>query len=148
MNDQSSRAQVVARRAELLAELLFQELGATLIARVTDPDVGYDLLVSFPNEKKGINTFAIEIKASERPVADSFPLDRATYHRLAHSNIPAMLLVVDVKRNHLYYAWLRADADLAGRAAVSVPVAEITDATKPALRAQLQRATGLVAAAG
>lgn len=143
-----SRAERAGRRAELLAEVFFQELEPEFIARPPTPRVGYDLLVGFRNGKSGINTFAVEVKPTERPVGPRFPLPRRTFERLAHSNVPGILLVVDVKRNRLYYAWLRANSAVREAAAVSVPIVELTDATKPALRRRLQSAEDAVAAAG
>ena len=148
MNARITRSELVARRAELLAEVLLQELDAAFIARPTTEDVGYDLLVGFSNEKTGINTFAVGVKSTERPVGPRFSLDRSTFRRIAHSNVPGILLVADVKQNRLYYAWLRSNGPECGTATVSVALTEVTDATKAHLRKQFRSANGAVAAAG
>jgi hypothetical protein len=148
MSARTDRSSLPARRAELLAEVFFEELKPEFVARPPTPDVGYDLLVGFRNEKSGINTFAVEVKSTEEPVGPRFPLPRTTFDRLAHSNVPAILLVVDVKRNQLYYAWLLANGEKRGTPTVSVPLTELTDATKPVLLRRLQSANGAVAAAG
>jgi hypothetical protein len=61
------------------------------------------------------------------------------YKCLARSNIPALLLVVDVKRNRVYYAWLTAEDSKGHREGpnISVPVTEVTDEVKAKLRRQL-----------
>lgn len=148
MSDRNTRPNLAGRRAELLAEVFFQELDPAFIARPPTPDVGYDLLVGFPNDKAGINTFAVEVKSTERPVGQDFPIPRTAFNRMVHSNVPGILLVVDVKRNRLYYAWLRANGQTRSTQTVSVPVVELTDAAKENLRKLLRSADGAVAAAG
>lgn len=148
MSGRTSRSQRAGRRAELLAEVFFQELEPAFIARPPTPDVGYDLLVGFHNEKSGINTFAVEVKSTEEPPGPRFAIQRKTFDRIAHSNVPGVLLVVDVKRNRLYYAWLRSNGQTRGTPTVSISLTEITDATKGELRRQLRSADGVVAAAG
>ena len=46
MNNTRSQAEIVGRRAELLAELFLQDLGATFVSRPTD-DSGIDFIVAF-----------------------------------------------------------------------------------------------------
>jgi hypothetical protein len=138
---------LTSRRAELLAEVFFQELDPVFISRPTQ-DVGYDLLVGFRNEKAGINTFAVEVKATERPPGSRFPLPRKVFNRIVHSNVPGLLVVADVKKNQLYYAWLRSSDGEGNATTISVRVVEINDATKNELLGQFRRADARVAAAG
>jgi hypothetical protein len=144
----NSRSDLVGRRAELLAELFFQELDPVFISKPTTSELGYDLLVGFSNDKAGINTFAVEVKSTERPPAARFPIERSVFDRLAHSNVPGLLLVVDVKRSQLYYAWLRSSETEIRNHAVFVELATINEATKEELKRQFQMANGGVAAAG
>ena len=104
MNNTRSQAEIVGRRAELLAELFLQDLGATFVSRPTD-DSGIDFIVAFPNGQGGTNLSAVEVKATEHPVGEFYALDKKWYRRLAHSNVPSLLLVVDAKHNRLYHAW-------------------------------------------
>jgi hypothetical protein len=139
MNNTKSQAEIVARRAELLVELFLQDLGANF---VSDPRAatGYDFIVAFPNGKGGTNFSAVEVKATDRPIGHSYPLDKRWYKRLAHSNIPSLLLVVDAKQNRLYHAWLgegkvkKLDSDTR---TVRVPVVPIDDAVKEQIRERL-----------
>jgi hypothetical protein len=48
----------------------------------------------------------VQVQATEQPVAAAVHADAEQYERLAYSNIPALLLVVDVKRNRLFYSWI------------------------------------------
>jgi hypothetical protein len=139
MNNTKSHTEIVARRAELLVELFLQDLGATF---VSDPrsDTGYDFIVAFPNGKSGTNFSAVEVKATERPIGHFYPLDKKWYTRLAHSNVPSLLLVVDAKQNRLYHAWpgegavktLNSDART-----VNVPVVPLDDTVKEQIRERL-----------
>jgi hypothetical protein len=139
MSSTKSQAEIVARRSELLVELFLQDLGATF---VSDPRsaTGYDFIVAFPNGQGGTNFSAVEVKATDRPIGHSYPLDKKWYKRLAHSNVPTLLLVVDAKQNRLYHAWpgegdvkkLNSDART-----VLVPVVPIDDVVKEQIRERL-----------
>lgn len=123
MTATQSRSKMIARRGEVMAELFLEEEGPRFLSRPTSPDVGYDLLVGFLNDAGGINTFAVEVRADEQPPPASgvrLPLPR--FDRLAKSNIPGLLLVVDVKANTLYSAWLAPELASDRTAAVHVPV--------------------------
>lgn len=130
-----------------MAELFLEELEPEFISRPTSPDLGYDFLVGFLNERRGINTIAIEVKSTERTPAGRIPIARHTFDRIAHSNIPGLLLVADVKQNQMYYAWLKA-GERTGTANVSVPLVEVDDASKALLRKQVRATEAIVSAAG
>ena len=134
----SSHAQIVGRRSEILAELFLQELGPTFLSRPTQ-DLGFDFLVGFNNTKGGLNTFAVEVKGTDTSITSSFSLDRSSYRRLVRSNLPVFLLAVDVKQNRLFYGWPKADEATVTKASskISVPVVEVNDTTKAALRRRL-----------
>jgi hypothetical protein len=145
MSTQRSRSHLVARRAELMAELFLVDLGPQFLSRPTD-DLGYDLLVGFLNTEGGINTFAVEVKSTERPLT-RFQLPRRSLERVVKSNIPGLLLVADVKQNRMYYAWLSDDGN-GDDQSVSIPLTEVTEATQAELQRQLESPSARVAAAG
>ena len=117
------------------------------ISRPPIKDVGYDLLVGFSNDKAGVNTFSVEVKSTEEPPSElRFPIPRSVFNRIAHSNVPGLLLVADVKRNQLYYAWLTSGGSNGGGHTVSIPVVEISETTKKKLKNQLRKANGVEAA--
>jgi hypothetical protein len=136
MNDTRAQAHVVGRRAELLAELFLQDLGAEFVSRPTG-DTGIDFVVGFPNGHGGTNLSKVEVKATERPVGDSYPLDTRHYKRLAHSNVPALLLVVDAKRNQLYYAWPDDEEVNSSVRAVKIRVTPVNEEVKEQIRERL-----------
>ena len=147
MSPRQSQSHVSARRAELMAELFLQELEPQFLSRPTSADVGYDLLVGFANKKGGINTFAVEVKSTQRTPGARFPLPKRTFDRFVVSNIPGLLLVADVKATRMYYAWLTANRN-SGNETVSIPLTEVNDATKKQLRKQLEAVGAGLAAVG
>ncbi len=138
MSKNASDAQYIARRAELHAQLFLQDIGATFVS-VPTADIGYDFVVGFPNNNGGLNFSVIEVKSTERPQPRTYALSPPWFNRLAYTNLPAMLLVIDVKQNHLYCAWPK-EVELEkhtvnGR--IRVPLFEIDEAMKPSIRAKL-----------
>jgi hypothetical protein len=141
MSGSSSRAEFVGRRGELLAELFLQDLGPELLARAT-PNLGYDFLVGFPNERGGINNFLVEVKSTEKLSPDRFPLSRRWYERFRNSNTPCLLVVVNVKENRFYCALISRDSDPVDTSVrdadrVMVRLIEVDYAAKEELRKQL-----------
>jgi hypothetical protein len=138
MSDTNTNAHLVARRAELMVELFLQDIGATLVSKPVT-DVGYDFVVGFPNSSGGINLSAIEVKATENPVAEFYPLPVRWYKRLAHANVPGLLLVVDAKRNRIYHAWPWPKALRKHRnsGTIQVPVIEVDDEVKKQIHQRL-----------
>jgi hypothetical protein len=148
MSNANSRTEVIERRGILLAELLFQDLKADFISRSTQ-DADTDFLVGFSNAKAGVNTFSVQIKATEKPVTKSgFAISKSVFNRLAYSNVPGLLIVVDVKQNRLYYAWLKPENSKARGDTVLVSLSEIDEKANAELKAQLTRVYGGHAVAG
>lgn len=142
-----NRAKAAERRAELMAELLLEELGAVFVSRSTGGDVGFDLLAGFRNEQGGTNTFTVEVKATEEAAGSSVRLERKTFERLSRSNTPALLLLANVKEHRLYYGWLRQDGARTGKT-VPVAVAMLDDEGRKVLREELTTSRRAMAAAG
>ena len=123
MTTKKSKAHIIERRGQLIAELFLQDLNPSFVARPTS-DFGYDFLIGFPNTGGGINNCAVRVEATERPVPPRFPIDAETYRLLAHSNIPALLIVADVKRNRLFHAEIAGGSTGARRVGSSRQIAE------------------------
>jgi hypothetical protein len=138
MKAEYTHSGMVEHRGELMAELLLQDLHPTFVARA-NRDLGYDYFAGFANSKGGINITAVEVKATDRPVPALLPINRRTYDRLAHSNIPVLVLVADVKQNRLFYGWPKPNGGSERRRSdtVAMPLVEIDDHTKAQLRGRL-----------
>lgn len=118
-----SNAALIGRRGELLAELFLTDLGAKVTRFPFD---GPDYLVLLENKEKGLQLMTVEVKAIERPLPEKFAANTRIVEWAAKSNIPLLLLVVDVKQNKLGCAWLdevaRELPRRAGSQQVSVPL--------------------------
>lgn len=137
MTIKPSKAELIGRRAELIAELFFQDLNADYVAQPSS-HVGYDYLVGFLNARGGMNNYIVEVKATEKRVSSRFPLQRKHYERLTNSNTPALLLVVNVKENQVFYGSLRPES-IEGHDdtdTVMIPVVAVDDALRAELRRQ------------
>jgi hypothetical protein len=143
MSGKKTRASLIERRGELLAELFLEELQPLFLARSTR-DLDYDLLLGLRNSKGGINHIGVEVKTTKRLSQMRYPLPQSLFERLRNSNFPVLLLVVNAKENRLYFALLDALPELSeyGLLAseftpVQVELTEINDETKKALMDRL-----------
>jgi hypothetical protein len=138
MSVNESRTKMVARRAELLAQLFLEELQPQFVAQSTG-NPNYDFFVGIRHSKGGFNNIVVEVKSTERLTRNQYQLAKRTYEKYAYSNLPALLIVVDVKENRLYYAWLTPDGvELANESStVRIDLIEINDDTKQALKERL-----------
>lgn len=138
MNMTQSVQKSIYRRGELLAELFLQELDPDFVAQPTG-EFAYDFFVGISNAKDGINNFAVEVKATERLAGNRYSISRQQYNRWANSNIPVLLLVVDVKENRIYYHWPTTEESdqFGGSDMITIYLTEIDDESKQELRNRL-----------
>jgi hypothetical protein len=85
MSDRT-KAELLRRRGELLAELFLQEMGAEFVARPTT-DLGYDFFVGFNNSDGGVNVAAVEVIATDRPVHSHYRVQKRLYRRLDRKSV-------------------------------------------------------------
>lgn len=134
MSKQKSREQMLSHRAELMAQLFFEELNPTFMSQPTQ-DIGYDLLVGFQNKLGGINTFAVAVESTENLREKCFSVAEHKFLQIVRSNVPGILFVVDVKQNQIYYAWLSAAYESKSKA-ISIPLSELNAEAKKKLHEQ------------
>lgn len=121
-----------------MAELFLQELEPEFVAQSTEDEFGFDFLVGFANKEGGVNTYAVQVKATEKPVRDTYQVPRQLFNRLTHSNIPLLLPVVDVKQNSLFYAWPSSEADVKPDVnIVSLPLTRLDEESRTKLRQRM-----------
>lgn len=121
-----------------MAELFLQELEPEFVAQSTADDFAFDFLIGFANKDGGVNTYAVEVKATDKPIKDTYRVPRELFNRLTHSNIPLILLVVDVKQNALFYAWPSQDGDVTPSVStVALPLIRVDEKSRAALREQM-----------
>jgi hypothetical protein len=140
MTAKRSHAAFLSYRAELMAELFLQELQPVSLLRSPSIDTGFDFLASFSTNTGRINTFAVEVKATEKEIESRFAVGARGFHRLVNSNVPGFYLIADVKRNGLFYSWpnsrLAESEPTSGT--VSISVTKLTDNNKKILLTRLR----------
>jgi hypothetical protein len=107
-------------------------LGAEFVARPSS-DFGYDFFVGFNNPESGVNIAAVEVKATDQPVPYRYAPQKRLFRKLANTNIPVLLLIVNVKENRLFYALPGAQATDFDANVVWVPVTPVDESTKTEL---------------
>lgn len=95
----------MGQRAELLAQLFLQDRASVWTA---NRDTGlFDAIAVFHTGDKKLRLIAVEVKATEQPVGKEFRFSARpeAIQPLGHANVPVLFLVVDVKRNEIFYGW-------------------------------------------
>jgi hypothetical protein len=129
------------RRAELLAQLFLQDIGASVWT--THGDKGpFDSIAVFHTKDKKLRMVAVEVKATDQPLDNEYGFQARpeAIRALRHSNVPVLFLVVDVKRNNVYHGWAfdirTGDVSTKHRAAVRciLPVRSASEGKEDLLR--------------
>jgi hypothetical protein len=110
MEKRAKRSNVVQRRAELLANLFLEDLGASVWAMSGPENVGpFDRFVAFLTNGPKLRVAGIKVRATQLPVGKEyrFRAGLETIRALQHSNVPVLFLVVDVKRNEIFCGWAK-----------------------------------------
>jgi hypothetical protein len=101
---------VVRQRGELLANLFLEDLGASVWVMKGREDVGpFDLIAFFPTDEQKLRVAGVKVRATQEPVGKEYRFQAGpeTIRALQHSNVPVLILVVNVKRNEIFYGWAR-----------------------------------------
>ena len=99
----TQKSELIGHRAELLAEMFLADCGASV---TRSPSGGFDFLAFFSPSEDDLQVIAVEVKSTESPIPKELAIDSKLLKRAARSNIPVLLLVVDVKQNKLGFAWI------------------------------------------
>lgn len=117
-----------------MAEMFLESLEPQFVAQSTNSKLVFDFFIGFLNPNGGINTFAVEVKATGRSIRGTYLLPANIYKILSNSNIPVLLLVVDVKENEFYYSWLSDKPEVSRlKNDVRVPVSKVDKESKSKL---------------
>jgi hypothetical protein len=143
MSTQSPNAELIGRRAELMAELFLEELGASFVAKSDTAEIPFGFFAGFPTSGGGLNTFAVEVKSTETPIMSPYPIHDKLVDYLMKSNIPVLLLVVDVKRNQIYFGWgsaiERSGTPSSKKASAFLRVTEVDNSVREQLHTELTK---------
>lgn len=100
----------VTKRGNLLAqEFLFELEPKQVVYTGDEKESPFDYLTLFTKEDGSLATLAIAIRATESPVKEGNFFPTEDLEKLKKSNIPVLILVIDVKRNHCFFGWATED---------------------------------------
>lgn len=85
----------------------------------------------------------VEVKATEQLATQRWSLKRSQYALLSESNVPALILVVDVKRSRYFYALANQSLAIGKGESVSFDIIEVDDKERTALVDKLSKAAVL-----
>jgi hypothetical protein len=116
--------------------MFLQEIGSRFVARPTRTDLGFDFLVGFPNRRGGVNFTVVEVKATGQSIRGKYKISTTQLARWMNSNLPTLVLIVDVKNNDIYWAWPAAPSTprTADHTMVVVPVIKDDVTSRESLR--------------
>lgn len=99
----TAKDEIIAQRGEFLAQSFLLDCGARLIE---SPDLAVDYLALFRENDESFQIAGVELETTERPLPDAITISAGLIARAARSNVPTLLLVIDVKLNKFAFAWL------------------------------------------
>jgi len=110
------------------------------LMQVTQQNTFGDFYVGFRTKKGRLVTIMVEVKATEKPVSGTFH-----FHGPESSNIPVLILVVDVKANELFFNWASEARGVSSSprsprrtSTLSIPVRKVTESSKRELLAEIE----------
>lgn len=95
----------VEERGTLLAESFLLGLGPHELRILRNSEVGFDYVAFFSKLDSAPVLVGVATIATEQEVNDDYPFQVAQLKRLQKSNIPILIVVLDVKRNEIYFNW-------------------------------------------
>ena len=105
MTDKKNNTWYVEERGALLAEGFLLELRPAELRIMQNSEVGFDYVAFFSKADSSPVLIGVEAQATEQKVNGGYPFQVAQLKRLQNSNIPILIVVLDVKRNEIYFNW-------------------------------------------
>lgn len=101
-----NEAWYIEERATLLAEDFLLKLGPAFLSK---PDKGLklDYIVFFQQPKKPLITIGVLVEATQKQIQEQISFYPIPARWILRSNIPVLLIVIDVKHNEVYFNWLQ-----------------------------------------
>ena len=98
----------ITKRGQLLSqEFLFELAPKQAIYTGDEPDHLFDYMALFPKSDGSLVTIAIAVKATEEEIEGAYPFKVSDLEKFKNSNIPVLILVIDVKRNKFFLNWAK-----------------------------------------
>jgi hypothetical protein len=105
MTENNNTPWYVTQRGELLAESFLLELDPNELRVIRDSDAGFDYVAFFSKADSAPVLIGVHAKATEQEINGGCLFQVAQLKRLQNSNIPILIVVLDVKRNEIYFNW-------------------------------------------
>lgn len=105
MTEKKTDPWYVTQRGELLAESFLLGLRPDELRVIKNSDVGFDYVAFFSTADSASVLIGVAAIATEQEVNGDYSFQVAQLKRLQNSNIPILIVVLDVKRNGIYFNW-------------------------------------------
>jgi hypothetical protein len=97
----------ISRRGELLAEQFLLELQPDSVVANRSEGVPFDFIAFFTTPDYTPVIIGVEVKATQQEISGRHPFPANQALRLLRSNIPVLVVVIDVKTNEVYFNWIK-----------------------------------------
>lgn len=96
----------VQRRGELLAEQFLLDLQPDDIIANSSAAYPFDFIACFTKPNGSTVLIGVEVKTTQQKIDDRYPFPAEQATKLINSNIPILVVVVNVKANEVYFNWI------------------------------------------
>lgn len=135
----------IERRADILAEMFVRDLNPKFIFQANLQRAVWDYMAAFQTKKGRLVNITITVKATEKPIPGTiiFVMSSGRANQIVNSNLPVLLLLVDVKTSAVAWNWIsEATVTSASRlradVLVRVPAIKQSAETVRQLRAEIE----------
>ena len=98
----------IGKRGVLLAKQFLLELEPQDIIYLGDSlSHSFDYMALFLKSDGSLLTIGIEVKATEKQIKNVYDFQLSAIKKLKQSNIPVLIVVIDVKRNLFFFNWVK-----------------------------------------
>lgn len=104
--EKQSTAWYVARRGELLAQQFLLDLQPDSVVACDGVNPPFDYIAFFTSADTTLVTVGIEVKATQQDFGGRYPFPTRHARVLLKSNIPVLVVVIDVKATQIYFNWI------------------------------------------
>lgn len=134
----------IEQRATILAEFFLRDLNPKFLAQASFQGSVWEYMAAFQGKEGKLINIAVEVKSTEAPISSEhiFP-GPVNWMDRVNSNLPILVLVVDVKTNSLAWNWASKatvikDPSDPGRALIRLPVIKNSRQTAETLMMEIE----------
>ncbi len=97
----------IARRGELLAEQFLLSLQPDNVVANSPENSPFDFIAFFTKPDHTPFIIGVKVKATQQEIGGRYPFPANQAMQLLRSNIPVLVVVIDVKTNEVYFNWIK-----------------------------------------